>query len=114
MESCLRSAERTSQQLVMGPGTLYGTLKRMLEAGLIEECGERVDPGLSDERRRLRSILVSLVIGATAGGLLLIHAPIYAPVLPLVITVGVVAIAATTFRYRNEMQGVAVGGVVND
>jgi hypothetical protein len=60
---------------------------------------------MSDERRRLRSILISLVIGATAGGLLLIHAPIYAPVLPLVITVGVVAIAASTFRYRNEIQG---------
>jgi len=62
-------------------------------------------PLMSDERRRLRGILVSLVIGATAGGLLLIHAPIYAPVLPLVITVGVVAIAASTFRYRNEIQG---------
>jgi uncharacterized membrane protein YoaK (UPF0700 family) len=61
-------------------------------------------PLMSDERRRLRSILWSLVIGATAGGLLLIHAPIYAPVLPLVITVGVVALAASTFRYRNEMQ----------
>jgi uncharacterized membrane protein YoaK (UPF0700 family) len=61
-------------------------------------------PLMSDERRRLRSILISLVIGATAGGLLLIHAPIYAPLLPLVITVGVVAIAASTFRYRNEMQ----------
>jgi uncharacterized membrane protein YoaK (UPF0700 family) len=61
-------------------------------------------PLMSDERRRLRSILISLVIGATAGGLLLIHAPIYAPVLPLVITVGVVAIAASTFRYRSEMQ----------
>ena len=62
-------------------------------------------PLMSDERRRLRSILWSLVIGATAGGLLLIHAPIYAPLLPLVITVGVVAIAASTFRSRNEIQG---------
>ena len=61
-------------------------------------------PLMSDERRRLRGILISLVIGATAGGLLLIHAPIYAPVLPLIITAGVVAIAASTFRYRNEMQ----------
>ena len=61
-------------------------------------------PLMSDEQRRLRSILISLVIGATAGGLLLIHAPIYAPVLPLIITAGVVAIAASTFRYRNEMQ----------
>jgi uncharacterized membrane protein YoaK (UPF0700 family) len=61
-------------------------------------------PLMSDERRRLRGILYSLVIGATAGGLLLIHAPIYAPVLPLVITVGVVAIAASTFRYDEGAQ----------
>ncbi|MGC2404224.1 MAG: PadR family transcriptional regulator [Acidobacteriaceae bacterium] len=44
--------ERTDQQVRMGPGTLYGTLKRMLESSLIEECDERVDPDLSDERRR--------------------------------------------------------------
>lgn len=36
----------------MGPGTLYGTLKRMLAAGLIEEADERPDPELDDERRR--------------------------------------------------------------
>ena len=36
----------------MGPGTLYGSIKRMLEADLIEETGERVDHQLSDERRR--------------------------------------------------------------
>jgi DNA-binding PadR family transcriptional regulator len=45
-------AELTNQQFVMGPGTLYGTLKRMLESQLIEECGERSDPNLNDERRR--------------------------------------------------------------
>ena len=45
-------AETTGGQVKMGPGTLYGTLKRMLEAGLIEESGERRDPGLGDERRR--------------------------------------------------------------
>jgi uncharacterized membrane protein YoaK (UPF0700 family) len=61
-------------------------------------------PLTGDERRRMRGILVSLAIGATAGGLLLIHTPLYAPVLPFVITIGVVAIAASTFRYRNEMQ----------
>ena len=48
----LEVAERTNEQVRMGPGTLYGTLKRMLEGGLIEECGERTDPDLSDERRR--------------------------------------------------------------
>jgi DNA-binding PadR family transcriptional regulator len=36
----------------MGPGTLYGTLKRLLGSGLIEESDERRDPGLDDERRR--------------------------------------------------------------
>ena len=36
----------------MGPGTLYGSLKRMLDAGLVEECGTRPDPGINDERRR--------------------------------------------------------------
>ncbi|HTS60483.1 MAG TPA: PadR family transcriptional regulator [Candidatus Acidoferrales bacterium] len=45
-------AARTGRQTIMGPGTLYGTLKRMLEAGLVEECGERADPEAGDERRR--------------------------------------------------------------
>lgn len=44
--------ERTDGALVMGPGTLYGTLKRMLEAGLVEESGERPDPAMDDQRRR--------------------------------------------------------------
>jgi uncharacterized membrane protein YoaK (UPF0700 family) len=61
-------------------------------------------PLTGDERRRMRGILVSLAIGATAGGLLLIHAPLYAPVLPFVITIGVVATAASAFRYRNEIR----------
>jgi DNA-binding PadR family transcriptional regulator len=39
-------------QFQMGPGTLYGTLKRMLADGFIEESGERPDPALDDERRR--------------------------------------------------------------
>jgi uncharacterized membrane protein YoaK (UPF0700 family) len=55
-------------------------------------------PLTSDEHRRLRGVLISLFIGATAGGLLLIHAPILAPVLPLVITVAVVVTAAKAFR----------------
>jgi DNA-binding PadR family transcriptional regulator len=39
-------------QVKMGTGTLYGSLKRMLADGLIEEAGERPDPTLDDERRR--------------------------------------------------------------
>jgi DNA-binding PadR family transcriptional regulator len=36
----------------MGPGTLYGSIKRMLADGLIEESDERPDAGLDDQRRR--------------------------------------------------------------
>ena len=39
-------------QVRMGPGTLYGSIKRMLAAGLIEETDERPDPDLDDQRRR--------------------------------------------------------------
>lgn len=35
----------------MGPGTLYGSLKRMLDAGLVKECDKRVDSKMDDERR---------------------------------------------------------------
>lgn len=36
----------------MGPGTLYGTIKRLLEQGLIEQSDTRPDPKLDDERRK--------------------------------------------------------------
>lgn len=36
----------------MGPGTLYGSIKRMLADGMIEESAERPDPALDDQRRR--------------------------------------------------------------
>ncbi len=39
-------------QIRLGPGTLYGTIKRMLADGWIEESDERPDPELDDERRR--------------------------------------------------------------
>ena len=35
----------------MGPGTLYGSIGRMMEAGLIRESDKRPDPDLDDERR---------------------------------------------------------------
>jgi DNA-binding PadR family transcriptional regulator len=45
-------SEQTGGTLQLGPGTLYGCLKRMLAAGLVEESDERPDPALDDERRR--------------------------------------------------------------
>ena len=42
----------TDGAVTMGPGTLYGAVKKMLSAGLVEESDERPDPELDDERRR--------------------------------------------------------------
>jgi DNA-binding PadR family transcriptional regulator len=36
----------------LAPGTLYTTIKRLLEARLIEELDERPDPTVDDQRRR--------------------------------------------------------------
>ena len=44
--------ERSEGKVRLGPGTLYGSIKRMLNDGLIEELEERPDPDLDDERRR--------------------------------------------------------------
>ncbi len=46
------SAEPSGGGVRMGPGTLYGTLKRLLAAGLVEEVAERPCAELGDERRR--------------------------------------------------------------
>jgi DNA-binding PadR family transcriptional regulator len=35
----------------MGPGTLYGSLGRMIDAGLIRESDKKIDPKMDDERR---------------------------------------------------------------
>ena len=43
---------RTNGAVQLGPGTLYGAIKRLLTNGLIEEVDERPDPELNDERRR--------------------------------------------------------------
>lgn len=47
-----------------------------------------------EERARLAGVLVALLAGAIAGGLLLVHARAYAPVLPLVATTLVVGTAS--------------------
>lgn len=44
--------ERTGGKVVLGPGTLYGTIKRLLKQRLVEEVAERRDPSLGGERRK--------------------------------------------------------------
>jgi DNA-binding PadR family transcriptional regulator len=43
--------EKTAGRIRMGPGTLYGSISRMLSAGLIEEADPR-RPAKEDKRRR--------------------------------------------------------------
>lgn len=48
----LEIEERTHGEVRLGPGTVYGVVKRLREGGLIEESEQRPDPTLDDERRR--------------------------------------------------------------
>jgi DNA-binding PadR family transcriptional regulator len=48
----MKQVEVDSQgKVTMGAGTLYGSLKRMLDAGLVKKSDKRVDPEVDDERR---------------------------------------------------------------
>jgi DNA-binding PadR family transcriptional regulator len=41
----------SGDKISLGPGTLYGSLRRMIDAGLIRESDQRTDPETDDERR---------------------------------------------------------------
>jgi DNA-binding PadR family transcriptional regulator len=45
-------AARTANELKLSAGTLYRSVQRMLEQGLIVEPRERPEPDMDDERRR--------------------------------------------------------------
>jgi DNA-binding PadR family transcriptional regulator len=44
--------ERSGGKVRLWPATLYGSIKRLMEAGLIQESDERPAPELDDARRR--------------------------------------------------------------
>jgi DNA-binding PadR family transcriptional regulator len=46
------AAARTDGKVQLSAGTLYSSIRRMLEQGLIEELDESPDPSSTDERRR--------------------------------------------------------------
>ena len=43
----------------LGPGTLYGAIKRLLAVGFIKETTEGIDPKLDDSRRRYYRLAAS-------------------------------------------------------
>jgi DNA-binding PadR family transcriptional regulator len=53
----MKQVEADSQcRVSIGPGTLYGSLKRMLDAGLVRESDKRLGPDMDDERRNYYQI----------------------------------------------------------
>jgi DNA-binding PadR family transcriptional regulator len=64
-------AARTNGAIRLSPGTLYRSLQRMLEEGLIVETAERPAPEYDDERRRYYRLteLGATVAKAEAGRL---------------------------------------------
>jgi DNA-binding PadR family transcriptional regulator len=61
----------TDGAIRLGPGTLYGALKRLTAAGWVQESARRVDPSLDDERRRYYRLTAAgrRVLGLEAGRL---------------------------------------------
>lgn len=48
----MKQVEADSEGRVsMGNGTLYGSLKRMCDAGLVAESDKKIDPDMDDQRR---------------------------------------------------------------
>src|SRR6266436_10092514 len=45
-------AARTGGKLRLSPGTLYGSIKKMLEDGMVQEIEARLGASIDDERRR--------------------------------------------------------------
>ena len=55
-------AQRSEGAVRLGPGTLYGALKRLLEARLVEESAERADPERAERRRYYRLTPLGLAV----------------------------------------------------
>jgi uncharacterized membrane protein YoaK (UPF0700 family) len=89
---------------VQGVFTTAATATLMfLSADLASESSTR-------ERVRLAGVLTALFAGAAAGGVLLVHARTYAPVLPLAVTTLVIAIAWNPLGARDGARDRASDG----
>jgi DNA-binding PadR family transcriptional regulator len=62
----LEVRERTGGRVRLGPGTLYGAIKRLKEGGVIEESAKRPDPGEAPDDERRRYYRLSAVPGLRA------------------------------------------------
>ena len=57
-----------------------------------------------DERIRLAGVLIGLLSGAIAGGLLMVHARHWAPILPLAVSMAVIAVAIRRLHHAKALE----------
>jgi len=61
-------AARTGGKVRLSAGTLYSSIRRMLEQGLVEELADSPDPASTDERRRMGTACTEAKPAALAAG----------------------------------------------
>jgi uncharacterized membrane protein YoaK (UPF0700 family) len=89
---------QTAAVFSLGVRAVFTTAATATWAALMGDLANWSESG--QERLRFASVVAALFAGAVAGGLLVIHAPRWAPVLPLVMTAVVVAVAELSFAQR--------------
>ncbi len=99
---------QTAAVFSLGVRAVFTTAATATLAALMGDLSQW--PESAADRRRLASVLVGLFAGAVAGGLLMTHAPSWAPASPLVLTGAVVAIAARRFTAMPSPVAHSAGG----
>jgi uncharacterized membrane protein YoaK (UPF0700 family) len=87
--------------LALGVTGVFTTAATATMMYLMRDEADRRDAPAGEQARFAR-VLVALVAGAAAGGLLLVHARAWAPLVPLAATAVVLAAAARTFPFDRE------------
>lgn len=100
------------QSSAVGSLEVKGVFTTAATATLVNLSREAADRGGSDtDRARMARILVCLIGGAVVGGLLLVHARTYAPVVPTVATALAIATSGAAHR-RNQRRLRTTNGAV--
>jgi uncharacterized membrane protein YoaK (UPF0700 family) len=102
---CLASAAMALQTAAVRALGVKGVFTTAATFTLLAYAGDFAGARPLAERPRLAGVLLGLVGGAVAGGLLLIHARSYASILPLVATIAVAIIGVKV--YRREAAAIA-------
>jgi uncharacterized membrane protein YoaK (UPF0700 family) len=89
---------QTAAVFSLGVRAVFTTAATATWAALMGDLANWSKSG--EERRRVAAVVIALFAGAVTGGLLMSHAPRWAPVVPLVVSAAVVAFAELRFHRR--------------